>query len=172
MHAPMHVQALPRSIRSVNVLRAMPLALAGIVTALAAPVPAQAANAVIGTLTCHSKGSIGMILGSKESLRCAFKPANGGPADHYRASITKYGLDLGVKSESTMIWTVLGSTSFRHDALVGDYAGVSAEAAVAVGAGANALLGGSKHSVVLQPLSVEGQTGVNLAVGVTELKIR
>jgi hypothetical protein len=65
---------------------------------------------------------------------------------------------------------VLGSsTTIPSKVMNGTYAGVSAEASVALGAGANALVGGSDKSVVLQPLSVQGQTGLNLAVGVTEL---
>lgn len=139
--------------------------------ALAAP-QADAANAVVGTLTCHGKGSVGMILGSKETLSCTYKAAGGG-VDRYQATITKIGLDIGVKGPSTLIWSVLGSSSaLDHEALVGTYSGVSAEAAVAIGAGAKALVGGSNQSVVLQPLSVEGQTGLNLAVGVTEMVLR
>jgi hypothetical protein len=139
----------------------------------AAMVPAaHAAKPIVGTLTCKGKGTVGMILGSKESLRCTYKPANGGQVEHYRATITKIGLDIGVKGSSTLIWSVLGSTDFAHGALVGDYTGVSAEAAVAIGAGANALVGGSNNAVVLQPLSVQGQTGVNIAIGVSQLQLR
>lgn len=150
----------------------MALAATALVAATSS-LPAQAANAVVGTLTCKGEGTLGLILGSKETLQCKFTRANGGPVDQYDATITKIGLDIGIKGPSTLIWTVLGSTSgMDHDALMGTYAGVSAQAAVAVGAGANALIGGSNDSVVLQPLSVEGQTGINLAVGVSELVLR
>lgn len=152
------------------------LAMALTTTALfaaAGGLPAHAANAVVGTLTCKGEGTLGLILGSKETLHCKFSPANGGPVDRYDATITKIGLDIGVKGPSTLIWSVLGSTSrIEHDILAGTYAGVSAEAAVAIGGGANALIGGSNDSIVLQPLSVEGHTGVNLAVGVSELVLR
>ena len=37
--------------------------------------------------------------------------------------------------------------------------------------GANALVGGSKNSIALQPLSVEGMTGLNLAGGIGVLTL-
>jgi hypothetical protein len=143
-----------------------------IATASGASIAVADAKAVVGTLTCHGKGSVGLIVGSKEHLKCTYKPAAGGHADHYHATITKVGLDVGVKGASTLIWSVLGSTSgYPHGALAGQYGGVSADASVGVGGGANALVGGSNKSVVLQPLSVQGQTGLNLAVGVSELTL-
>lgn len=149
---------------------------AGLLAAMAvsaAPASAQSAKPVAGTLTCKSKGSVGLILGSKEALSCSYNPAGKAPPQPYSGTLTKYGLDLGVSGETIMIWTILGSSSELPDgALAGNYAGVSAEAAVGLGAGANALVGGSKNSIVLQPLSVEGQTGLNVAVGVAELTLR
>jgi hypothetical protein len=56
--------------------------------------------------------------------------------------------------------------------LAGTYAGVTAGAAVIVGAGANALIGGSNNTFALQPLSVEGQAGVNVTLGVASLELR
>ncbi len=134
---------------------------------------AQTPKLVAGTLTCKSKGTIGMILGSKEGLSCFYNPAGKAPPQPYVGTLTKYGLDLGVSGETVMIWTILGSSNLLPEgALAGNYGGVSAEAAVGIGAGANALVGGSNKSIVLQPLSVEGQTGLNVAVGVAELSLR
>ena len=71
-----------------------------------------------------------------------------------------------------MVWTVLSSTDNpATGALVGRYGGVAANASVGVGVGANALIGGSSNSIVLQPLSVQVQTGVNVAVGVKGLTL-
>jgi hypothetical protein len=146
----------------------------GVALALTAPAAAQQSSKLIaGTLTCQGKGSVGLVLGSKETLACTYVPAGKGGAQSYSATITKIGLDIGFKTGSVMIWTVLGSSaSLAPGELVGNYAGVSAEATAAVGAGANALVGGSKSSVVLQPLSVQGQTGLNVAVGVAGLQLR
>ncbi len=50
--------------------------------------------------------------------------------------------------------------------------GASGDVAFGFGVGANVLIGGSNRTVSLQPLSVEGQTGVNPALGVTRLVLR
>lgn len=128
---------------------------------------------VAGTLTCKGSGSVGLILGSKQSLSCSFQPGGNKPAQAYVGSITNIGLDIGIKAASVIIWTVLASTDqLPSDALVGKYAGVAADASLGLGAGAKVLVGGSKNSVTLQPLSVQGQTGVNVAVGVSGLQLR
>lgn len=137
----------------------------------AATAGADTAQIVAGTLTCKGSGGVGMILGSTQNLSCSFKTANG-MTHPYSATITKVGIDIGFKGETVMIWTVLGSTTeLPPAALAGDYGGVSADASVGVGAGVNALVGGSKNSIVLQPVSVQGQTGLNLAVGVSGLSL-
>jgi hypothetical protein len=133
----------------------------------------EPAKLVAGTLTCKGKGSVGLIIGSKQTLSCTYNPSGKTPPQSYRATITKVGLDVGIKGASTMVWTVLSSTTeLPADALEGKYAGVSADASVGVGGGGNLLVGGSKNSVSLQPLSVQGQTGLNLAVGVSGLSLK
>lgn len=134
---------------------------------------AQNARVVAGTLTCEGQGTVGLILGSQERLICNYAPAGGGRRIRYNGTITRVGLDIGVRGKSVMIWTVLGSTSqLPGTALGGSFAGVSADVAAGIGAGANILLGGNAKSVVLQPLSVKGETGINLAVGVSGLVLR
>lgn len=128
---------------------------------------------VAGTLTCTGKGSIGSIVGSKQALSCSFNPEGPGRNARYLATITRIGVDIGVTGASTMVWTVLATTSsVPNGALEGTYGGIAADASVVIGGGANALVGGSDKSIVLQPLSVKGQTGVNLAVGVAELSLQ
>ena len=46
-----------------------------------------------------------------------------------------------------------------------------AEATAGAGLGANLLVGGTGRSFSLQPLSVQGQTGLNFAAGVTTLTL-
>lgn len=137
------------------------------------PADAQSAKSLVGTLICKGGPSVGLIVGSQQRMLCTFKPEGHRRSRDYRATMTKVGLDVGFKNETTIVWQVLGSTDVhRGPLLVGDYGGVSAEASVALGVGANALVGGSNKSVVLQPLSVQGQTGLNIAVGVTSLVLR
>jgi hypothetical protein len=49
--------------------------------------------------------------------------------------------------------------------------GASGNASLGLGLGANVLVGGSHRTISLQPLSVEGQFGVNLALGVAGLRL-
>src|SRR4029078_7319622 len=82
---------------------------------------------VAGTLTGKGHGGVGLILGSKETLHCIFTSASGAHRRRYVATITKVGVDIGFKGESTLIWTVLSSTSdIPSGALVGTYGGGTA----------------------------------------------
>ena len=100
-----------------------------------------------------------------------FTPSTQGPSEVYVGSISKFGLDVGATSGGEMIWSVYAPTTRRFGALAGHYSGASAEATVGAGLGANVLVGGSARTVALQPVSVQGQTGLNVAVGVTGLEL-
>jgi hypothetical protein len=126
----------------------------------------------VGVLACDVSGGIGVIIGSRKSVRCSFSPAGGAPTDYYSGSITKFGLDIGATSGGQMVWAVFAPTrGFARGGLAGNYAGASGEATIAAGLGANVLIGGSNRTVALQPLSISGQTGLNLAIGVAELSL-
>lgn len=145
---------------------------ASLIFAIASTAHAQTAQVKAGTLTCKGKGKVGLILGSKESLDCTYSPADGRPSRRLRGTITNIGLDVGVTGKSVMVWGVLGSTtSLPGEALRGSFAGAAADASLGLGVGAKVLIGGNNNSVVLQPLSVQGQTGVNVAVGVSGLQL-
>jgi hypothetical protein len=96
-----------------------------------------------------------------------------GYTEFYTGSITKFGADIGYLSSAVMIWAVLApTTNLGQGALAGTYAGATASAAVGVGAGANVLIGGFNHSIALQPVSIEGQNGLNVAAGVASLSLK
>jgi hypothetical protein len=137
----------------------------------AAPVQAQAAGKV-GTLDCDISGGVGLIIGSQKGMTCRFLPSAGGPGEIYTGTITKFGLDVGGTVGGKMVWTVVAPGSPVPGALAGSYGGATAEATVAAGLGANVLVGGSSRTVALQPLSIQGQGGLNLAVGVSQLTLR
>jgi len=140
--------------------------------ASSAPSVAQAPSRVkAGTLNCDVSGGIGFIITSRKQLTCTFTPVQG-PTEVYVGSISKFGLDLGATAGGTMVWAVYAPSSRHYGALAGHYAGASAEATVGAGLGANALVGGSASTIALQPLSVQGQVGLNLAVGVASLDLR
>ncbi len=143
--------------------------------ALASPAVAQPSGGTkIGVLTCRTSASIGLIVGSHQRIACSFTPdAGGGRPDNYEGHITRVGIDLGVTTGGIMTWGVVAPVNgWHHGALAGTYAGASGSVSAGVGVGANALVGGSHRSIALQPLSVSGNVGVNLALGVAGLTLR
>jgi hypothetical protein len=126
----------------------------------------------VGTLTCDISGGIGLIITSKKDVTCMFTPSQPGPREVYTGSITKFGLDIGATTGGEMVWAVEAPTTRHFGALAGNYAGATGEATVGAGVGANVLVGGSNRTVTLQPVSIQGQTGLNLAVGVAGLTLR
>ncbi len=71
-----------------------------------------------------------------------------------------------------MVWAVLAATpDIPAGALTGRFVGASGDISLGVGAGANILVGGTNRSVSLQPLSLEGQVGINLALGVAGMTL-
>jgi hypothetical protein len=126
----------------------------------------------VGTLTCIGQGTLGMILGSRERLNCTYAPASIAPPRSYYGTITRLGLDIGIRGQSVIIWAVFASsTQIPSDALVGEFVGVAADASLGLGAGAQVLVGGTRRSIVLQPLSVRGGVGVNIAAGVAGMRL-
>jgi Protein of unknown function (DUF992) len=149
-----------------------PLAAALTMSALAtSPAPAQNATQV-GRLSCDVSAGVGMILTQSQTLRCMFIPANGGPSEPYLGHIDEYGVALGAVGQGHLIWGVFApAAGLPHGALAGTYGGVGAQATAGVGVGANALVGGTGRAFSLQPLSVEGQVGLNIAGGVTTVTL-
>jgi hypothetical protein len=134
------------------------------IAALAGTASAQSAVNV-GTLTCNVASGFGFIFGSSKALNCTFSGL--GRAEHYLGSITKFGADIGYTSGGVIVWTVVAPVAAMvPGALSGNYGGVTASATVGVGVGANALVGGSNNTIALQPLSIEGNTGLNVAAGI------
>jgi len=137
-----------------------------------APEAAAQTKVNVGTLTCSGDGGVGFVIGSKSSFACKFNPVGQAPQS-YAATITKLGVDVGITGKTVLVWTVLApSAKLKRKALAGNYGGAAANVAVGVGGGANLLVGGSNNSIALQPLSVQGQTGLNVAVGIAGLELR
>ncbi|MGA9090241.1 MAG: DUF992 domain-containing protein [Bradyrhizobium sp.] len=153
------------------------ITLAGIaVTMLVASFAAADAQPVqrvqVGILECRGGASIGFIVGSVTHLGCVLR-VDGMPEDRYVATIHKVGVDIGITEESALTWGVYAPVArLGPGDLSGNYAGADASAAVGVGLGGNALVGGSNNSIALQPLSVEGQVGLSVAAGLESLELR
>jgi ABC-type sugar transport system substrate-binding protein len=126
----------------------------------------------VGTLECRVQEGWGHVIASSRDMNCVFRPVDGGP-EQYTGELSRYGVDLGYTSDATLIWAVFApSSDMARGALEGDYGGASAQATVGVGLGANVLVGGFDRSIALQPLSVEGNTGLAVAAGVGVITLR
>jgi hypothetical protein len=124
-----------------------------------------------GYLTCHAASGWGFIFGSSRKLQCAYAPQPG-YTEYYTGSITKFGADIGYLQSGVILWAVLSpTTNPGQGALAGHYGGATASAAVGVGAGANVLVGGFDSSIALQPVSIEGQNGLNAAAGLVGMTL-
>jgi hypothetical protein len=139
--------------------------------AFAAAAHADPGGVKAGVLTCNVSSGWGLIFGSSKDLNCTFENGSN-REEHYAGTINKYGVDIGYHNGGVIVWAVFApSADLAPGALSGDYGGVTAGGAVGVGAGANALVGGSNKSVALQPVSIEGLTGLNVAAGVASISL-
>lgn len=125
-----------------------------------------------GYLTCHVASGWGFVFGSSRTVKCAYT-RDKEYTEYYTGSITKFGADIGYLSSAVMLWAVVApTTNLGEGALAGHYGGATASVALGVGAGANALIGGFKKSIALQPISIEGQNGLNVAAGIAQLTLK
>lgn len=125
----------------------------------------------IGMLTCNVASGWGFVFGSSRDLKCEFSnPA--GHSERYTGQISKFGIDIGYVQSGVIAWGVIAPTSnLAPGALAGDYGGVTGGASVGVGIDANVLLGGFDKSISLQPVSIEGNTGLNVAAGIASMSL-
>ena len=150
--------------------RSMLMAVA-LITACTLSSSAQAQTKV-GTLTCNLSPSIGFIIGSQQRMACRFVSEGPFPPERYLGVFGRIGLDIGITAGGVLAWGVFAPTAGPlRGALQGSYGGASGAIGVGVGVGANILYGGSNRTITLQPLSLEGSVGINLALGVAGLTL-
>ena len=143
----------------------------GLVTGGLALGTAAQADVRVGVMTCDMDSGFGYVLGSSRDLHCTFVPAAGAP-EHYAGTISKFGVDIGYVQNAVMVWTVVAPTvALPPGSLAGSYGGATASATVGVGVGANVLVGGSSDTISLQPVSLEGGTGLNVAGGFASVSL-
>lgn len=127
----------------------------------------------VGGLTCNTDPRVGLVLGSRQDMRCVFVASTTGRQYVYRGTIRRIGVDIGVTRGGTLFWAVFARNSqIGQGTLRGNYVGASGNVALGLGLGAKVLIGGSRRTITLQPLSIEGQIGLNLALGVANLTLR
>jgi hypothetical protein len=149
------------------------LALAAVTAAAIAggSVFAQPKGVNVGTLSCTVAGGVGFIFGSSKEMSCILSRTDG-RAERYLGTVNKYGVDIGFTKEAHMVWLVFAPGDIAKGAIAGQYVGATASATAGVGVGANVLVGGSNRSVTLQPVSVEGNVGLNVAAGIGDINLR
>jgi hypothetical protein len=144
------------------------------ITALMASI--ASANALppvrAGILQCQGGQNVGFVVGSVTSLECVFL-SEGRRPEPYLATVRRVGVDLGFTEQTQLAWAVNAPTgALGRGDLAGSYGGVGANASVGVGFGGNFLVGGPQNSYALQPVSVQGQTGLNVAAGVAQIELQ
>src|SRR5471032_3002169 len=142
--------------------------LSTITIAIAALVaPLASANALppvrAGILQCQGGQNVGFVVGSVTSLECVFQ-SEGRRPEPYIATVRRYGVDLGFTDQTKFSWAVNAPSRQIQR-------GDRANASVGVGFGGNFLVGGAQNSYGLQPLSVQGQTGLNVAAGIADIEL-
>ena len=138
--------------------------------------PLASANALpparAGILQCRGGQNVGFVVGSVTSLECVFQ-SEGRRPEPYIAIVRRYGVDVGFTDQTRLAWAVSApAVRLGRGELAGRYGGVGANASVGVGFGGNFLVGGAANAYALQPISVQGQTGINVAAGVADIELQ
>src|SRR6202521_5466444 len=146
----------------------------GVITAITSQAAGQAPSGTkVGTLNCQLAPSIGFIIGSHQPMRCRYTPDGPFPPEFYEGVINTIGFDVGFTAGGVMAWAVIAPTvGPPRGGLAGAYVGASGSITAGIGVGANVLFGGSGRSFALQPVSFQGQTGLDLTLGVSALELR
>jgi hypothetical protein len=167
-------RARARNHKRVNKMKAhglgfLSMAAFAAMTAFAAPASAQAR---VGFLHCAVAPGAGMVVTSARALDCTLTPSAPGPVERYVGTVTRWGVDLGVTGPGDIDWAVLAPTAIPGPgALAGTYGGIGGVATLGIGGGAALLTGGNGMTTSLQPLSVHGQSGANLAGGIEGIQL-
>src|SRR5256884_9223651 len=131
--------------------------LAPIASADAAPPVVQA-----GILQCQGGQNVAFVVGSVTNLECVFQSERR-RAEPYIATVRRYCVDLGFTDQTRLTWAVNAPSSrISRGELAGNYGGVGANASVGIGGGGNFLVGGPPHAYAPQPISLQGQTRLNV----------
>lgn len=122
-----------------------------------------------GRLKCDVAGGVSFFVGSARALDCVFTQKNQ-PDEYYKGTIKKIGVDVGYQKKGVIVWDVVSPGLKRGPgALEGKYVGATADVALIGGVSANALIGGNK--VVLNPVSLGAQRGINIAAGIGGIEL-
>ncbi|WP_315744074.1 MULTISPECIES: DUF992 domain-containing protein [unclassified Bradyrhizobium] len=126
----------------------------------------------VGILECEGHRHPGYFVTSSARLRCLFR-SQGYRPERYAARLRRFGIDLGVTARTRLAWAVTAPVNeFGRSELRGRYGGFTANGSAGVGFGGNFLWGGPDRAAALQPISLQGQIGLNIAAGVVEVDLQ
>jgi len=131
---------------------------------------AASAGTRVGELGCQVHAGNAYIVGSSHRARCVFVSVTG-HREHYKARVTRVGLDVGYTSNAEIVWAVFAPTDLGPHALSGAYVGASADATAGIGGGANVLVGGNASTISLQPVSLKSENGFAIGAGAAKLAL-
>jgi Protein of unknown function (DUF992) len=145
-----------------------------LIAMLGTPADAQSPSwTQAGMLRCVVNPSIGFIIAGHQSMECTFTQNAPIPPQAYHGALNMIGLNIGISAGGVFGWAVLAPTvGIPAGALAGEYIGASGDIGLGLGVGANVLVGGSARTFALQPVSLEGSVAVDVALGVSALKLR
>ena len=113
---------------SLRVLVRSAFAAALVGLAFCAATPARAGE--VGMLVCRSPQPLGFIVVSARAYDCTFKPTIG-RRQYYRATVYRFGAQIGISSNVTLAWAVFAASSrVGQGTLAGAYGGASAGAGI------------------------------------------
>lgn len=146
---------------------------ATLLAGLSATTALAANDAEIGVLTCKVQDVTNLIVYTEQTFGCTFDPIDG-DNQSYIGQISKFGIDLSIKEDFTIVWGVLAPSkdAYSPNALAGTYVGVGADVAIGAGAGAKVLVGGGADTFSLQPISVAGVEGIGASVGIEKFELQ
>jgi hypothetical protein len=149
------------------------LAVGAVLAASASLAQAADVGVKVGTLECHEASGAGLVFSSSRDLSCTFSGMDrNGPVQRFAGRINRYGVDIGFQQNAVILWGVISTSDhFAPGDLSGKYGGVTAQVGFAGGLGANVLLGGTNNGFALQPVSIQGFNGINLAAGIAEVEL-
>jgi len=129
-------------------------------------------GARMGLLTCKTVpgSSLSLVIHSTEDVKCVFKDNIGEVEDYKGETGVGLGFDVSFDRETTMVYTVMAANiKSGHHQLAGKYFGGGGSVTIGAGVGAQALIGGGKENISLQPIALSGSTGTGVSGGLTYL---
>jgi hypothetical protein len=130
-------------------------------------------NVKVGLLSCVLSPTIGLVVGSLQTMDCRFTPDGPYPVENYTGTFGTLGPDIGVTLLQGLAWGVYAPSDGPYPgALAGVYVGPSAEVSAVLGLGANILIGGSNRSFALQPVSLSGKLAINISIGISTIVLK